>query len=252
MAGLRGVNICGTDLGNMSAKLSKLTGPAAPATGKVDRRRAPETAAKILDSAERLFSWRGFYGVSLRDIATDAGVPVALSHYHFGSKEALFSAVIERRAGEHAAGIAAALEQALEVSGDRRTRRDALIRAFLSPIAERSMRGGAGWKNYIRLLAFVANHPQEEDYVAPFKTHYDHLVQTFVKALAALHPEMAPLDVQWGFFFYQAATTHILVESGLLDRQTEGQLRSGDLDAMVDHMVPFFSAGFAGLGASPD
>lgn len=215
----------------------------------VDRRRAPETAAKILDSAEMLFSWRGFYGVSLRDIAADAGVPVALSHYHFGSKEALFSAVIERRAGEHAGRIAEALEQARAVQGNRRMRREAIIRAFMSPIAERSMRGGPGWKNYIRLLAFVANHPQEEDYVAPFKTHYDHLIHAFISALAALHPEMEALDVEWGFFFYQAATTHILVESGLLDRQTEGQLKSSDLDAMLDRMVPFFSAGFLGLGA---
>lgn len=216
---------------------------------KVDRRRAPETAARILDSAEMLFSWRGFYGVSLREIAADAGVQLALSHYHFGSKENLFGAVIERRAEEHASGIAAALEAALQVNGSRRTRREAIIRALISPIAERSMRGGPGWKNYIRLLAFVANHPQEEEYVFPFRQHYDRLIETFVEALAAIHPEMAPLDVQWGFFFYQAATTHILVESGMLDRQSGGLLKSGDLDAMVDRMVPFFSAGFLGLGA---
>lgn len=219
------------------------------AQGKVDRRRAPETAARILDSAEMLFSWRGFYGVGLREIAADAGVQLALSHYHFGSKEKLFSAVIERRAEEHASGIAVALEAALQVEGSRRTRREAIIRALIGPIAERSMRGGAGWKNYIRLLAFVANHPQEEEYVSPFKDYYDRLIQSFIDALAAIHPEMAPLDVQWGFFFYQAATTHILVESGLLDRQSGGQLKSGDLDVMVDRMVPFFSAGFLGLGA---
>jgi AcrR family transcriptional regulator len=216
---------------------------------KVDRRRAPETAARILDSAEMLFSWRGFYGVSLREIAADAGVQLALSHYHFGSKESLFGAVIERRAEEHASSIEAALEAALQVEGSRRVRREAVIRALISPIAERSMRGGPGWKNYIRLLAFVANHPQEEEYVSPFRQHYDRLISSFVEALVAIHPEMAPLDVQWGFFFYQAATTHILVESGMLDRQSGGLLRSGDLDTMIDRMVPFFSAGFLGLGA---
>lgn len=216
---------------------------------KVDRRRAPETAARILDSAEMLFSWRGFYGVSLREIAADAGVQLALSHYHFGSKENLFGAVIERRADEHAAGISAALAAARQVEGSRRIRREAIIRALISPIAERSMRGGPGWKNYIRLLAFVANHPQEEEYVSPFRDHYDSLIDAFIRALVDIHPEMAALDVQWGFFFYQAATTHILVESGMLDRQSQGVLRSADLDMMVDRMVPFFSAGFLGLGA---
>ncbi|HUD91097.1 TetR/AcrR family transcriptional regulator [Sphingobium sp.] len=233
----------------MDGNLSQVTGRKRRAPAKVDRRRAPETATRILDAAEMLFSWRGFYGVSLREIAAEAGVQLALSHYHFGSKESLFGAVIERRAEEHAAGIAAALAQALEARGSRRDRREAIIRALIAPIAERSMRGGAGWKNYIRLLAFVANHPQEEDYVSPFRQHYDSLIHDFVSALSALHPEMTPPDLQWGFFFYQAATTHILVESGMLDRQSGGLIRSGDLDAIVDRMVPFFAAGFLGLGA---
>ncbi len=216
---------------------------------KTDRRRAPETAARILDAAEKLFSLRGFHGVSLRDIAAEAQVRLALPHYHFGAKEDLFAAVIDRRATEHKAGISAALAAALTVEGTRRARRDAIIRALVGAIFEKSMRGGPGWKNYIRLLAFVANHPQEEEHLAPFRVHYDQLIQDFVDALGKLHPEMTPLDVQWGFFFYQAATTHILVESGMLDRQSGGALKSGDLDAMIERFVSFVSAGFTGLGA---
>jgi AcrR family transcriptional regulator len=233
----------------MRGNLLKVAGLAEGAAPKVDRRRAPETAARILDSAEALFAQRGFYGVSLRDIAAAAGVQLALSHYHFGSKENLFSAVIERRAGEHAGSIAVALAGALAVEGSRQVRREAIVRALIGPIAERLLHGGAGWKNYIRLLALVANHPQEEDYVSPFRQHYDSLIRAFVKALAAIHPEIALLDVQWGFFFYQAAITHILVESGMLERQSDGALRSGDFAAMVERIVPFFSAGFLGLGA---
>lgn len=234
----------------MDTNLSEVTGTTARARPKPDRRRAPETAARILDAAEMLFSWRGFYGVSLRDIASEAGVQLALTHYHFGSKENLFGAVIERRAADHSAAIEAALHIARTVEGSRRTRREAILRALIGTIVDRAMRGGPGWKNYIRLLAFVANHPQEEEYVSPFRTHYDHVIHDFVLALAALHPEMARLDLQWGFFFFQAATTHILVESGMLDRQSGGALRSSDLDTMVDRMVPFFAAGFLGLGAA--
>ena len=98
---------------------------------KIDRRRAPETAARILDAAESLFSLRGYHGVSLRDIATEAEVQVALTHYHFGSKEELFSAVLERRAEEHALGIAGALAEARAVSGSSKERREAVIRAFI-------------------------------------------------------------------------------------------------------------------------
>jgi len=216
---------------------------------KIDRRRAPETAARILDAAESLFSLRGYHGVSLRDIATEAEVQVALTHYHFGSKEELFSAVLERRAEEHALGIAGALAEARAVSGSSKERREAVIRAFIMPIVDKSMRGGPGWKNYIRLLALVANMPQEEGFVSPFRSNYDHLIASYVDALHDIHPEMSEGDVHWCFFFFQAMTTHILVESGMLDRQSSGRFKSNDLDAMVDKLVSFVAAGFTGLGA---
>lgn len=217
-----------------------------------DRRRAPETAAKILDAAEALFSLRGFHGVSLRDIASEAGVQVALTHYHFGSKDALFRAVIDRRAQEHVACLSDALREALAVKGSRTERRKAIIRSFILPIVDKAMRGGTGWKHYIRLMSVVANMPQQEEYAAPFGQHFDALVLAYISALKDLHPDMEEGNVYWCFFFYQAMITHILSESGMLDRQSGGVFRSDDLDAMVDRMVDFVSAGFMGLGAGPD
>jgi len=52
----------------------------------------------IIESALRLFSTKGFEGTSVRDIATDAGVNVAMINYYFGSKEKLFEKVVEYRA----------------------------------------------------------------------------------------------------------------------------------------------------------
>lgn len=234
--------------------LAEMTGAEAspPAPPRIDRRRAPETAAKILDAAESLFSLRGFYGVSLRDIAGAAKVQVALTHYHFGSKEALFRAVVDRRADEHVRCLAEALDQALTVQGSRTERRKAIIRAFILPIVERTMRGGPGWKHYIRLMAQIANAPQQEDYTVPFGQHFDDLVQSYIVALKDLHPDMDEGKVYWCFFFYQAMITHILAESGMLDRQSGGRFHSSDLDAMVEQMVDFVSGGFLGLGAGPD
>lgn len=53
----------------------------------------------ILDSAQELFSQHGFEASSVRMIAKAAGVNVAMISYYFGSKEKMFQAVIERRAG---------------------------------------------------------------------------------------------------------------------------------------------------------
>lgn len=52
----------------------------------------------IVQSALLLFSTHGFKATSVRDIATHAGVNVALINYYFGSKEGLFEKVIEFKA----------------------------------------------------------------------------------------------------------------------------------------------------------
>jgi AcrR family transcriptional regulator len=46
----------------------------------------------ILDAAGRLFGERGYRGVTVRDIASDAGVSAALVMKLYGSKEKLFAA----------------------------------------------------------------------------------------------------------------------------------------------------------------
>ncbi|MCC5861232.1 MAG: TetR/AcrR family transcriptional regulator [Gammaproteobacteria bacterium] len=51
------------------------------------------TRARILDAALALFVEHGVTGVSLREIAETSGVTKSLIHHHFGSKEALWTAV---------------------------------------------------------------------------------------------------------------------------------------------------------------
>src|SRR3954451_2873321 len=55
------------------------------------------TQVRLLDAAETLVGERGVDGVSLRAINTEAGSKVADAHYHFGSKERLVRAVLDRR-----------------------------------------------------------------------------------------------------------------------------------------------------------
>ncbi|RYD57818.1 MAG: TetR/AcrR family transcriptional regulator [Sphingobacteriales bacterium] len=55
---------------------------------------------QILDVAERLFAEHGFDGASVRDIAKDADVNVAMISYYFGSKEKLLEALFIRRVSE--------------------------------------------------------------------------------------------------------------------------------------------------------
>src|SRR5690349_5044299 len=68
--------------------------------GPVRRRRARAPRGRdavkpaILDAAAELFAARGPRAVSVRDIASHAGVNHGLVHRHFGSKEAVLRAVL--------------------------------------------------------------------------------------------------------------------------------------------------------------
>ena len=55
---------------------------------------APSTRDSVFDAAATLFSSRGFDGVSMDDIARDAGVNKAMIYYHFADKLALYRAII--------------------------------------------------------------------------------------------------------------------------------------------------------------
>lgn len=52
---------------------------------------------QIISTAERLFAQKGFDGTSVRDIAEEAGVNIAMISYYFGSKDKLMQALFEER-----------------------------------------------------------------------------------------------------------------------------------------------------------
>src|SRR4051812_4322958 len=75
----------------------------APTTGE-------RTRARILDAALPRFAAEGFAGTSVRTVADAAGVNVATLAWHFGDKEGLYKACVERLYADLAAIDASALE----------------------------------------------------------------------------------------------------------------------------------------------
>lgn len=51
---------------------------------------------KLIDAATRLFALKGYAAVSIRELAQAAAVNSALINYHFGGKDGLYLAVLER------------------------------------------------------------------------------------------------------------------------------------------------------------
>lgn len=57
---------------------------------------SPSTRDRLLAAAERLFLEKGVDRVSVRAVNTEAGLNPGAVHYHFGSREGLVSALLER------------------------------------------------------------------------------------------------------------------------------------------------------------
>ena len=197
---------------------------------------SPSTAEKILDAAEALFADSGYDGVSLRAITKQAGVELALANYHFGPKEALFCAVVERRAAEINRDRMVLLDQQ---RGSQQV--ESIIDAFTRPFLERSQLGG-GWKSYARLLAQISNSPRWTTVV--MSTQFDPVAQTFVSCIKEALPNSDEKNIYWGFHFLLGAMTLTFAETGRIDRLSQGLCRSTSLEEIQRAMVPFFAAGF--------
>lgn len=114
-----------------------------------------QTADHLLDTAERLFAEQGIDAVSLRAINAGAAMNPAAVHYHFGSREALVEAILERRMAPVMARRAARLE-ALEAAPNPPSPR-ALAEAVVVPLAELLAETGAEGRRYVLFLERLAH-----------------------------------------------------------------------------------------------
>jgi AcrR family transcriptional regulator len=240
----------------MSAPPPEL-GPTAPAPAEIPRRptrrgRPPkrpsaiDTTATILDVAEDLFSKHGFHGVTLREVAREAGVDTALLHYYFDGKRGLFDAVFLRRAEVMNADRMAALDRYAAQSegcqsGGGMTA-EGLIDAFVGPALDWQATGGPGWKHYCALVAQVNAAPA---WGAETMAHYfDPLVHRFIELMRQALPGAALHDLYWAYHNLSGALTLTMGETGRLDRLSQGLCRAGDIAAARRAMVAFAAAGF--------
>jgi AcrR family transcriptional regulator len=54
-----------------------------------------ETSTTLLEAAKKVLRQNGYAGLSTRDVATEAGVPLSQIHYHFGSKQGMVLALFD-------------------------------------------------------------------------------------------------------------------------------------------------------------
>ena len=75
------------------------------------QQRSEETKSKIMESAIKLFSNKGFNSASVDDICAEAGISKGAFYHHFESKQALFLALLD--------GWLKTIDNAIEASKDK-------------------------------------------------------------------------------------------------------------------------------------
>lgn len=199
-----------------------------------DHRR--QTKDRILDTAERMFAEQGFELTSLRALTTAAHVNIAAVHYHFGSKERLFEAVLQRLVGPVNAERLARLD-ALEAEGAPSL--EALIDAFVGPPLRLGLnRSGTA----CLLLGRCMSSPDEQIRVLILRL-FGTVLERFIPAFARALPQLSRPDVLWRMFFMLGVMTQTLSAGQQLRYVSQDACRPDLAEESVPRIVGFVAAG---------
>ena len=211
------------------------------------RTRAEQRAATeklILDTAENLFSQRGYFGVTIKDVADAMGIHPALIHYYHEGKKALFDAVFQRRVDYAVTARTAGLDAYEAEAGEHPTIEGAL-RAYYDGAFDVYVDGDEGWRSFGRIFSQVNNAP---GYGAEkMDTYFDPLVLRLIGLLEKAVPDAMPEDLFWSFQFTSGAYSLILSRTGRIDRLSGGLCASDDFAAVRERFVTFMAGGFEAL-----
>lgn len=170
--------------------------PVRESDGRPDRRQA------ILLAAEKLFAQHGYHAVTIRQIAIEAEVPLALVGYYYGQKHELFEAIFEHWSPTIAERLSG-LRAAVDAGGPDLLRH--IVEAFVQPVLR--MRASAEGEFYALLVA------RELSYASPeadrvLRRHFDPLAHAYIAALQAALPHAGVGDAAWAYQFALGALLH--------------------------------------------
>ena len=203
-----------------------------------------DTKERILDVAERLFADFGYKATSLRDITSEAGVNLASVNYHFGSKDALLAALLDRRFAPVNRRRLELLDE-LEASADGAVDLLDLVRALLSPPFELHPGGTEDRRTFLRLVGRI--HSEPDDVRAVFVTLFEPIISRFTTALQRALPHVDADEVAWRIHFLVGSMAHTMLWSESFVSPT----RCPDPSEMLASLIQFGTAGLAAPSRQP-
>jgi AcrR family transcriptional regulator len=202
----------------------------------------PDRRQNILLAAEKLFGKYGYHAVSIRDIADEAQVPLALVGYYFGAKQSLYHAIFEHWSGMIGERMAALEQVMADKDGDRLTR---LVDAFIGPVIR--LRASPEGEFYALMMTRgLSLQSEEED--AVIREFFDPMAKAFIDAfhavLKAEFPGVKRPLVVWCYQFALGALLHHISDTRV-HRLSAGENTPSD-PSILPHLVAFISQGMRG------
>jgi AcrR family transcriptional regulator len=201
----------------------------------------PGAKARLLRSAEALFSSKGFKEVSVREIAEHAGVNSALISYYFGRKQALFDEVFHL----HAASLSQECLRQLNAitQNGRNPSLEEILKAWLLPWLQLGSNQSASAIH----LRITANLSQERwEFSKEIFNSAPHVHRAFIQALHSCLPHLSKETLMWRLHFVMGALIFGIRQPAVLRALSGGSCNPDDLDAAFIQILPY---AVAGLGA---
>ncbi|MFT4514010.1 MAG: AcrR family transcriptional regulator [Planctomycetota bacterium] len=209
----------------------------------------PDTKDQILDAAEHLFAEQGFAATSLRQLTARAGVNLAAANYHFGSKDELAKAVLQRR-------IEPINRERRQRLGDmsKPASIEAIVRAFIepalrtqhvSPGAQPESRGAGLCRLFGRIS--VEQPPFLQEFMSE---QFGELGKRFVAMLSEAAPGIAAETLWWRMHFTVGAMAHTLANAHVVGQVSHGACDANDHQGILNQLTAFAIGGFSATEVS--
>ena len=202
-----------------------------------------DTKHQIIDVAQRLFAENGFDAVSLRHITAEAGVNVAAVNYHFGSKEKLIDAVVERRIAPVNEERLRLLNELEAEHGDQPVPVAEIIRALLGPLMSEVRSTALGEKLFHKLMGRCLS---DRGFELPESVigQFQEVIGRFCAAVRKGNPNLSMREVIWRLHFTAGVLIQTLIHSDKVEQITEGRFEPPQAEETFEHMVAFCADGF--------
>ena len=199
------------------------------------------TKERILDAAERLFSQRGYSGTSVRAITSAAEVNLAAANYHFGSKEELLCAVVDRRIAPITEERARLLADCEADAGAGGAELEQILHAFVAPAFVLSD-GTQGSGAFARLLGRLYAEPLE-GLARLYEEQCGPVLESFCEAFSRALPGLPKTELYWHLQFVIGMLVHTFMAGERVRLCTEGLCDLDDMPSVIERMVHFAAAG---------